>query len=53
MSVASVPELPETGDHAQPDPPAGIPPLRWIVVGYCFWLGIFFGALIMHSVTAP
>ena len=53
MSVVSVPELPEVADHAPTDVPEGIPPLRWIVVGYCFWLGIFFGALIMHSVTAP
>ncbi len=28
-----------------------IPPIRWIMVGYFFWVGIFLGALIMHATT--
>ncbi len=28
-----------------------IPPIRWIMVGYFFWVGIFLGALIMHAAT--
>ena len=28
-----------------------IPPIRWIMVGYFFWVGIFLGALFMHSAT--
>jgi hypothetical protein len=51
MSFVPAPEFPEGLDYPQPDPPA-VPPLRWIMVGYFFWFGIFLGALIMHSATA-
>lgn len=39
-----------------PDVPAAaiaapIPPIRWVMVGYFFWVGIYFGALIMRSAT--
>lgn len=50
MSFVPAPEFPEGNDHVQVDLPS-IPPLRWIMVGYFFWVGIFLGALIMHSAT--
>jgi hypothetical protein len=50
MSPAPAPEFQERND--QPIAGAGeIPPIRWIMVGYFFWVGIFLGALIMHSAT--
>jgi hypothetical protein len=51
MSFVPAPDFPEGHAYAQPDS-VGIPPLRWIMVGYFFWVGIFLGALIMHSATA-
>lgn len=23
----------------------------WVVIGYCFWLGFYLGAVIMHAAT--
>ncbi len=49
-SFVPAPDSPER--NGQPQADAGsIPPLRWIVVGYFFWVGIFLGALIMHTAT--
>jgi hypothetical protein len=50
MSFVPAPDFPEGNDQLQADA-ASVPPLRWIMVGYFFWVGIFLGALIMHSAT--
>ncbi len=50
MSIVPATELPGTAATA-PTSPAAVPPLRWVMVGYFFWVGIFLGALIMHSAT--
>lgn len=51
MSLVPAPDRPER-DAQSPGEAAPIPPLRWIMVGYFFWVGIFLGALIMHATTA-
>jgi hypothetical protein len=50
MSFVQAPDFPDGQDHVQLDSPEP-PPLRWIMVGYFFWVGIFLGALIMHYAT--
>ncbi len=50
LPFVPAPEFPVRSDQPQADP-GQIPPLRWIMVGYFFWVGIFLGALIMHSAT--
>ncbi|HLF14358.1 MAG TPA: hypothetical protein VI932_05670 [Bacteroidota bacterium] len=50
MSFVPAPDFPVENDQPQGDT-GPIPPLRWIMVGYFFWVGIFLGALIMHSAT--
>jgi hypothetical protein len=50
MSFVPAPDLSEGNDHVQVDS-SPVPPLRWIMVGYFFWVGIFLGALIMRSAT--
>lgn len=50
MSLVPAPDHPERTDRAPSDLPE-VPPLRWIMVGYFFWVGIYLGALIMHSAT--
>jgi hypothetical protein len=49
MSVDPAPESPGRG--IEPQSRTEIPPLRWIMVGYFFWVGIFLGALIMRAAT--
>ena len=48
------PPLPEAREVRNPGQTGAgaIPPIRWIIVGYFFWVGIYLGALIMHSATA-
>ncbi len=47
MSIVPATELTGTTAGAA----SQVPPLRWVMVGYFFWVGIFLGALIMHSAT--
>ncbi len=50
MPLVPAPDFPERTDQPKADL-AQVPPLRWIMVGYFFWVGIFLGALIMHTAT--
>jgi len=52
-SSSSISETPDITEVREPEQNglASIPPIRWIMVGYFFWVGIFLGALIMHATT--
>jgi len=53
-SFQLLPETPEIADLGIQEETTvkTIPPIRWIMVGYFFWVGIFLGALIMHAATS-
>jgi hypothetical protein len=49
--IPGTPGIVEVREESQPGI-STIPPIRWIMVGYFVWVGIFLGALIMHAATS-